>query len=357
MALEEVTRIDLNSSEIEPIVSCVVDETNNVLYSLCALNTGWRTIVKIDLVTFTRTTSYKPPTATQIGALGIDSVNGFLYCIFGKSGTGLRYLSQISLSTFTQVQEYDFGNWSSSMYDILIDPANKFAYVTAVYGSSSRVYKFNLTSFTVESYIDTTSIIGASPCSSGVIDLVNGKMYWATESDWNDKQLLKYDLTTFTYDGYLSFSNLYGPYAQLLLDTTQGFLYIPAWGNSPYYGIALQKVRLSDFSVIDSLQSVTISWVGAAAYDSVSKIIYVSSDESLDISRILAINANTLGEITYLDINNSGASDRVLAFHSTFLYFGLQNPSYEGEVVKINTTTSLPISSILFLDEEPIILI
>jgi hypothetical protein len=47
MALEEVTRIDLNSSEIEPIVSCVVDETNNVLYSLCALNTGWRTMLFI----------------------------------------------------------------------------------------------------------------------------------------------------------------------------------------------------------------------------------------------------------------------------------------------------------------------
>jgi hypothetical protein len=329
--------------------------------------------------------------------IAVDSANGFLYA--GDTDGSSPYhgfIIKVDLSSFTSVAEIDIGSKDNHEGAAVIDTVNGYAYFGTLSGSSGYIEKIRLSDFTHQGTLSLGS--GYIP-QVLVLDSTDGYLYCVTGNILN-KKVIKIALSTFTvYDDTCTILGVVNPGAGIkigdyiywgcdIVGSTDGviskmsiaslsevatltitggsmpeglaydgtYLYVAYYSYSPYVSY-VAKVNLSTLTVVATL-TLSSPFDYCQTCFICDNYLYVMSLNCV----LYQIRLSDFSLVTYID-----KSDRIEHYSSAYDsinkkgYFSSIYDSEYGSPSQILRFSlggvELPISSILFLDEEPIILI
>jgi hypothetical protein len=230
---------------------------------------------------------------------------------------------KVRLSDFTRVGALKLNAGEGSLYAAVIDPANGFAYFSAVDGTQGKVVKIRLSDFTR---------VGALTLNDGergfcaVIDQANGFAYLGAIQG----SIVKVRLSDFSRVGALTISD--SPLSAVI-DTASGFAYFGGSGGS------VAKIRLSDFSVASQLPT-TAGQIHTGVIDKTRGFAYFGT--FVAPGKVVEINLSTFTQTDLLTLNpgEDALYSSVIDEANRAAYFGTAtNPS---KIVKVNLADAAP---------------
>ena len=163
----------------------VIDSTDSYLYLAGQGTTGtsnW--LMKINLSTFSISTSMVNATTYPIQAIAIDPTNTYLYLLDAQTTSNqinpsiIYKVNTSDLSSVTTVGGGYFGNGSQ----IIVDPTNTYLYTVGFFGTTGNISQYAISTFT---YISQVTNPTGTPFGPVVIDPTNTYLYSLAGGDSN----------------------------------------------------------------------------------------------------------------------------------------------------------------------------
>jgi hypothetical protein len=233
-------------------------------------------VVRVRLSDFTRSAALTPGLYEDIlYSAAIDITGGFLYVTsvsyYAWSGTVVK----IRLADFSRVGALELDTAEIRAYTALVDSANGFAYFgTGADPGDARpglVVKVRLSDFTRQAGLQLE--LGEGMLAAAALDTANGYAYFGTYTD--PGIIVKVRLSDFARVGAVTPGGDAAFFQSGVVDPGGGFAYFGTDARFPPYVLALiVKVRLSDFTVTDTMPLDVGCAVGPAVIDPVSGFAY-----------------------------------------------------------------------------------
>lgn len=242
--------------------------------------------------------------------------------IYAGTNSAPAYLINFSLDTF---QETGTITTAYNYIDTVLYDNKKGYLYFATWQNNPAILKVRASDFSI---VDTIILDGLKYITNGVIDVEAGFAYFSSGVD-----ILKLDLNTFSIIDIITITLTYNVYESFgIIDLDAGYLYF-----SRYYDFAIIKVRLSDFTHVDTLFLVSSNFKPyAGVIDIKAGYAYFGGDDSIDaqIRRIRLSDFSSDGILTLGGVADyklyTGA---VLDLTATFAYFGTNTDP--GKLLKI----------------------
>jgi len=330
----------------------IVDSANGFLYAGDTKDAPfpgpyYGFIIKVDLSSFTAVAEINIGSKdNHEGAAVIDSVNGYAY--FGTLSGSVGYIEKIRLSDFTHQGTLTLGSGYIPQCLILDDAG----YMYSMSGNlrTKKVFKISLSSFTV---VDDSCILSGM-VNPGAGIKIGDYIYWGCGIvGRNDGLISKMSIASLSEVATLTITGGSIPEG-LAYDGT--YLYVAYYSYSPYVSY-VAKVNLSTLTVVATL-TLSSPFDYCRTCFICDNYLYVMSLNCV----LYQIRLSDFSLVTYID-----KSDRIEHYSSAYDSInkkGYFSSIYESEygspsqILRFSLGgVELPISSILFLDEEPIILI
>ncbi|KAJ5072689.1 g-like domain repeat protein [Anaeramoeba ignava] len=256
----EVDSLLVSLSGVAYLRCGVIDSTNQMMYF--GTNQNPMKIVKTNLTDFTSVGSVTVSGDQYCAAAGIDILNKIGYFI-SENG----YLVYLNLTTFTITNSFYFNG--THTYTMVIDSYAENAYIPT---EDSQIFQISLPELTEGKKRD---FLDYSNPELILIDETNqiGYVYF----DNYGGIIAKVDLQSFSLVDHLNLG-LSDDIYQGEIDLTNGFIYLfPDTEN-----LTITKIRLSNFSVDETVQLYSGGSVDATSFDQQNQILYVGLYNSSD---------------------------------------------------------------------------
>jgi len=233
-------------------------------------------VIRVRLGDFTRDAALSLGTSEDnLYAAAIDTGGGFLYAASVDYSSWSGAVVKIRLADFSRVSRLDLATGELRLYSALMDAASGFAYFGAGadvgVAGPGVVVKVRLSDFTRQAGLPLD--LGEGVLTAAAIDPANGYAYFGTDTD--PGIIVKIRLSDFARVGAVTPGGNAAFFRSAVLDPAGGFAYFGTDAQLPPYVPALiVKLRLSDFTVTDTMVLDVGATAGPAVIDVAAGFAY-----------------------------------------------------------------------------------
>lgn len=337
--LDTFTRTDVITltSGINRAVTSIIDTSAG--YAYFTMNDDFTNqVVRIDLSTFAVSgTNMDFSDSTAAWASVIDTSGPTHYAYFGSYNDVPARITKVNLSTWTEDSHIHLAS-SAWLDGATIDTTNGYAYFTASYSDPARIVKINLSTFTETSATSLTGHTG-EVTRSMKMDSAGSYIYVSFNRNPDPAKVIKYSTATSAEVSSITLSaSDTSPYTSVI---DSSYVYI---GHSTDPA-RINRIALSSFSSATALSlDQSNGTIGTALVDAAAGYAYFNSTDS---GKVLKVR---LSDYTLLDTLDIGGTSWAAVIDTSggthYAYYAIYGAP--GSVKKVNLST-FTVSSTLSL--------